>query len=92
MPDRQEVPAAGGGRAERLADRQQRHPVQGRATTRSSSPKFDAGEYVKGPDQSVPDWDNAQAGMIFEQMLTQTEDIDGCSPPTTASATRPSRC
>jgi D-xylose transport system substrate-binding protein len=33
--------------------------------------KFDSGEYVKGPDQSVPDWDNAQAATIFEQMLTQ---------------------
>ncbi|MFI2709865.1 sugar ABC transporter substrate-binding protein [Micromonospora sp. NPDC018662] len=34
-------------------------------------PKFDSGDYVKGPDQAVPDWDNAQAGVIFEQMLTQ---------------------
>ncbi|MDH6460972.1 D-xylose transport system substrate-binding protein [Micromonospora sp. A200] len=41
-------------------------------------PKFDAGEFRRGPDQSVPDWDNAQAGVIFEQMLTQTEGrIDG---------------
>jgi D-xylose transport system substrate-binding protein len=41
-------------------------------------PKFDSGEFVKGPDQSVPDWDNAQAGVIFEQMLTQTKGkIDG---------------
>lgn len=41
-------------------------------------PKFDAGEYKKGPDQSVPDWDNAQAATIFEQMLTQTGGkIDG---------------
>ncbi|MEG3636423.1 sugar ABC transporter substrate-binding protein [Micromonospora palythoicola] len=41
-------------------------------------PKFDANEYVKGPDQSVPDWDNAQAATIFEQMLTQTGGkIDG---------------
>ncbi|MGC5021764.1 sugar ABC transporter substrate-binding protein [Micromonospora sp. DT47] len=36
-------------------------------------PKFDAEEYTKGPDQSVPDWDNAQAGVTFEQMLTQTK-------------------
>jgi D-xylose transport system substrate-binding protein len=35
-------------------------------------PKFDSGDYVKGPDQSVPDWDNAQAATIFEQMMTQT--------------------
>jgi D-xylose transport system substrate-binding protein len=41
-------------------------------------PKFDANEYTKGPDQSVPDWDNAQAATIFEQMLTQTGGkIDG---------------
>ncbi|QGN46882.1 sugar ABC transporter substrate-binding protein [Micromonospora sp. WMMD558] len=41
-------------------------------------PKFDSGEFTKGPDQAVPDWDNAQAGVIFEQMLTQTKGkIDG---------------
>ncbi|UQU64100.1 substrate-binding domain-containing protein [Couchioplanes caeruleus] len=40
-------------------------------------PKYDSGDYVKGPDQSVPDWDNAQAGTIFEQMLTQKKDIKG---------------
>jgi D-xylose transport system substrate-binding protein len=40
-------------------------------------PKYDAGDYKKGPDQSVPDWDNAQAGTIFEQMLTQEPKIAG---------------
>ncbi|MFC5829061.1 sugar ABC transporter substrate-binding protein [Nonomuraea insulae] len=40
-------------------------------------PKYDAGEYVKGPDQSVPDWDNTQAGTIFEQMLTEQPKIAG---------------
>ncbi len=40
-------------------------------------PKFDAGEYVKGPEQSVPDWDNAQAGTLFEQMLTKESKIAG---------------
>jgi D-xylose transport system substrate-binding protein len=41
-------------------------------------PKFDGGQYTKGPDQSVPEWDNAQAATIFEQMLTQTGGkIDG---------------
>jgi D-xylose transport system substrate-binding protein len=40
-------------------------------------PKYDSGEFVKGPDQSVPDWDNAQAGTIFEQMLTERKDIKG---------------
>ncbi|MCW6006838.1 substrate-binding domain-containing protein [Micromonospora sp. CPCC 205371] len=34
-------------------------------------PKYTSGEYVQGPDQWVPDWDNAQAGTIFEQMLTE---------------------
>ncbi|PRY19227.1 sugar ABC transporter substrate-binding protein [Pseudosporangium ferrugineum] len=40
-------------------------------------PKYDSKEYIKGPDQSVPDWDNAQAGTIFEQMLTQNRNIKG---------------
>ncbi|GGK92464.1 sugar ABC transporter substrate-binding protein [Mangrovihabitans endophyticus] len=40
-------------------------------------PKYDSGEFVKGPDQSVPDWDNAQGGTIFEQMLTQNQKIKG---------------
>jgi D-xylose transport system substrate-binding protein len=41
-------------------------------------PKYDAKEYTKGPDQAVPEWDNAQAGTIFEQMLTRTGGkIDG---------------
>jgi D-xylose transport system substrate-binding protein len=40
-------------------------------------PKYDSGEYEKGPDQSVPDWDNAQGGTIFEQMLTEKKNIKG---------------
>ncbi|SDY75684.1 monosaccharide ABC transporter substrate-binding protein, CUT2 family [Micromonospora pattaloongensis] len=41
-------------------------------------PKFDSKEYTKGLDQSVPQWDNTQAGTIFEQMLTQSGGkIDG---------------
>jgi D-xylose transport system substrate-binding protein len=41
-------------------------------------PKYDSGDYVKGPDTSVPDWDNTQAGTLFEQMVTQTSGkIDG---------------
>ncbi|WP_326824156.1 sugar ABC transporter substrate-binding protein [Streptosporangium sp. NBC_01756] len=39
--------------------------------------KYDSKDYVKGPDQSVPDWDNAQAGTIFEQMLTEQPKIGG---------------
>jgi D-xylose transport system substrate-binding protein len=40
-------------------------------------PKYADGTYVKGPNQSVPDWDNAQGGTIFEQMLTEKKDIKG---------------
>jgi D-xylose transport system substrate-binding protein len=40
-------------------------------------PKYDSNEYVKGPDRDVPEWDNTQAGTIFEQMLTQKPDIAG---------------
>lgn len=40
-------------------------------------PKYKSGDYVKGPDQSVPDWDNAQAGTIFEQMLTSEPKVGG---------------
>jgi D-xylose transport system substrate-binding protein len=35
-------------------------------------PKYDSAVYKKGPDQDVPDWNNAEAGVIFEQMMTQT--------------------
>lgn len=41
------------------------------------APKFASGEYVKGPDQDVPEWDNTKAGTIFEQMLTGTPNIAG---------------
>src|SRR2546430_7435633 len=40
-------------------------------------PKYADGTLVKGPNQSVPDWDNAQAGTIFEQMPTANKDIQG---------------
>ncbi|BFV55080.1 substrate-binding domain-containing protein [Kitasatospora sp. CMC57] len=40
-------------------------------------PKYASGEYAKGPNQSVPDWDNAQAGTIFEQMFTSAPNIAG---------------
>ncbi|WBB96285.1 MULTISPECIES: substrate-binding domain-containing protein [unclassified Solwaraspora] len=41
-------------------------------------PLYESGEYVKGPDQWVPDWDNTQAATLFEQMLTQTGgEVDG---------------
>jgi D-xylose transport system substrate-binding protein len=41
------------------------------------NPKYADGTFVKGPNQPVPDWDNTQAGTIFEQMLTQTPKIQG---------------
>jgi len=40
-------------------------------------PKYADGTFVKGPNQSVPDWDNTQAGTIFEQMLTENKNIKG---------------
>jgi D-xylose transport system substrate-binding protein len=40
-------------------------------------PKYDSGDYNKGPDQWVPEWDNAQAATIFEQMLTGNPAIKG---------------
>jgi D-xylose transport system substrate-binding protein len=48
-------------------------------------------QYKKVDDQSVPDWDNQQAGTIFEQMYTKADGRSTASwPPTTASATPPS--
>jgi D-xylose transport system substrate-binding protein len=41
------------------------------------NPLFESGEWVEVADQSVPDWDNQQALVIFEQMLTAAGgDID----------------
>ena len=40
--------------------------------------KTDSGDYTVVADQDVPDWDNQQAGTIFEQMYTETGGkIDG---------------
>ena len=42
------------------------------------APKYASGDYVKGPNVSVPDWDNTKAGTIFEGMMTSTQNkIDG---------------
>jgi D-xylose transport system substrate-binding protein len=41
------------------------------------NPKYADGTFVKGPNKPVPDWDNTQAGTIFEQMLTSDKDIKG---------------
>ena len=35
-------------------------------------PLYASGKYVKGPNQSVPKWDNQKALTIFEQMLAKT--------------------
>jgi D-xylose transport system substrate-binding protein len=40
-------------------------------------PLYADGTYAKGPNQAVPKWDNAQAGTIFEQMLTSTPKMAG---------------
>jgi D-xylose transport system substrate-binding protein len=41
-------------------------------------PLYSSGKFKKGPNQSVPDWDNQKALTIFEQMLQQTNNkIDG---------------
>jgi len=41
-------------------------------------PLYSSGKYKKGPNQSVPDWDNQKALTIFEQMLQKTGNkIDG---------------
>ncbi|MEV8635769.1 bifunctional serine/threonine-protein kinase/ABC transporter substrate-binding protein [Streptosporangium sp. NPDC051023] len=40
-------------------------------------PKYDSGEYVKGPDQSVPEWNDVKAQRIFEQMLARESKIAG---------------
>jgi D-xylose transport system substrate-binding protein len=36
-------------------------------------PKYDDGSYIKGPDQSVTDWDNKEAGAVFTEMWQQTD-------------------
>ncbi len=41
-------------------------------------PLYESGDIKKGPNQSVPDWDNQNALTIFEQMLQKTNNkIDG---------------
>ena len=40
--------------------------------------QYSSGKFKKGPNQSVPEWDNQKALTIFEQMLQQTHNkIDG---------------
>jgi D-xylose transport system substrate-binding protein len=42
------------------------------------NPLYESGKFVKGPNQSVPEWDNQKALTIFEQMLQKTGNkIDG---------------
>ncbi|BCJ64502.1 hypothetical protein Prubr_15230 [Polymorphospora rubra] len=77
MPGRQGRPEPGGGRTQRL-------PTDNNATLFKNgydsvlNLKYESKEYTKGPDQSVPEWNNTEAGTIFEQMLTSTGGkIDG---------------
>jgi D-xylose transport system substrate-binding protein len=39
--------------------------------------KYDDAIYTKGPDQPVTDWDNAEGGKVFQQMLEQQPNIRG---------------
>ncbi|AEV83978.1 sugar ABC transporter substrate-binding protein [Actinoplanes sp. SE50] len=39
--------------------------------------KYDGGDFVKGPDQFVPQWDNNEGKAIFTQMLKQWPTING---------------
>jgi D-xylose transport system substrate-binding protein len=39
--------------------------------------RYAKAELTKGPDQSVPAWDTALGGRIFEQMISQRPDIGG---------------
>ncbi len=41
------------------------------------NPLYANGTFVKGPDQAVPDWDNAQATKLFEQMIAEQPKIAG---------------
>ncbi|MFI7600924.1 sugar ABC transporter substrate-binding protein [Actinoplanes sp. NPDC049681] len=36
-------------------------------------PKYDAGEFLKGPDQSIADWNNDEAVVVFREMWAQTD-------------------
>jgi D-xylose transport system substrate-binding protein len=36
-------------------------------------PRYDEGSYLKGPDQSVADWDNKEAVTVFTEMWQQTD-------------------
>jgi D-xylose transport system substrate-binding protein len=40
-------------------------------------PLYANGTFTKGPNQSVPQWNNQQGGVIFEGMLTTNPDIKG---------------
>ncbi|THV42958.1 sugar ABC transporter substrate-binding protein [Glycomyces buryatensis] len=41
-------------------------------------PLYESGDFTKSADEWVPDWDNAQGGTIFDQMLTDSgAEIDG---------------
>ena len=63
---------------QRLADGQQRHAVQGGCRHGAAGEGRRAASTRVVADQAVPDWDNQQAGTIFEQMYTENAGkIDG---------------
>ena len=39
-------------------------------------PRYDAAEYIKGPDQWTPNWSTKQAGQVFTQMFGQRGNIN----------------
>ena len=48
-------------------------------------PKYDSGEYVLKGSQRIPDWNNQQGGVVFEQFLTANggQSSTACWRPTT---------
>ena len=82
--------AQAGRAAQRLADRQQRHAV--RAGLRRGARPSSIGELHDGRRPGRAGLGQPKAGTIFEQMSPRpAARSTACSPPTTASATRPSR-
>ena len=41
------------------------------------APRFASGEYVEGPDEAVPEWDDDRAAEIFARQLDRNSDIGG---------------
>ena len=64
--------------AQRLADGQQRHAVQGGCRCRAAAEDDERRVHGASRTRPCPNWDNQQAGTIFEQMYTENAGkIDG---------------